>query len=85
MRNRAIVVHAARSPLARPKHGQFGPAQARPGPLPVVPGLARPVNRARAWAGTPARGLARPGTEFVCWPDKAPITPMVKPTQPIAS
>ena len=60
--NNPIDVHAARSPLAHPKHGQFGPAQARPGPVQIVPGLARPAPRARAWAVTPARGLARPRT-----------------------
>jgi hypothetical protein len=68
-----IVVHAARSPIARPIARFFGPAQTRPGPLPVVLGLARPVNRARAWAVTPARGPARPGTELTGWPVGGPL------------
>ena len=48
-------VHAARSPLARPKHGQFGPVQARPGPFPTVPGLG-PSPQLMGWHG-PARSL----------------------------
>ena len=58
--NRVIVGHAARDPVARPDaRFSFGPAQTRPGLVHFVPGLARPVFRARAWAGTPARGPAR--------------------------
>ena len=71
----SIDVHAARSPLARPKHGQFGPAQAWHGPVQTVPGLARPAPRARAWAVTPAHGLARPGTELASRPGSGPLTP----------
>jgi len=50
--------HAARGPKARPKHGDFGPAQERNDPVETVPGLARPATRAQAWVA-PARGPAR--------------------------
>ena len=62
---RGIVGHAARDQVARPEARFFwpGPSPARPGLVHFVPGLARPVSRARAWAGTPARGPARLGTE----------------------
>ena len=70
-----IVGHAARDPVARPEARFFGPAQTRPGPVHFVPGLARPVSRARAWAGTPARGPARPGTELAGRPGRGPLTP----------
>ena len=71
-----IVGHAARDPVARPEARFFGPAQTRPGPVHFVPGLARPVPRARAWAGTPARGPTRPGTELAGRPVSGPLTPM---------
>ena len=80
-----IDVYAARNPLARPKHGQFGPAQARPDPVQSVPGLARPAPRARAWAVTPARGLARPGTELAGRPGSGPLTPTIEPNRPAHS
>ena len=84
---RLIDVHAARSLLARPKHGQFGPAQARHGPVQTVPGLARPAHRARAWAVTPARGLARLSTELAARPDIGPLTPQItaQPASPQAT
>jgi len=72
-----IVGHAARNPLTWPKHIHFGPAQARPGRLRTVPGLARLVNRVRAWAVTPARGLARLSTELAARPDIGPLTPQI--------
>lgn len=52
-----IDVHMARSMVARPKARDFGPSQARHGPLLTMPGPARPVYRAWVWAAT----LARPG------------------------
>jgi hypothetical protein len=44
----------ARSTAAHPKVRRFSPTQARHGLVTTVPGLARPVFRARAWAATPA-------------------------------
>ena len=82
-----IVGHAARNPLTWPKHIHFGPAQARPARLRTVPGLARLVNRVRAWAVTPARGLARLSTELVARPDIGPLTPQItaQPASPQAT
>jgi hypothetical protein len=54
--------HLACGPAARTEAQCFGTAQARPGPQRTVPGLARPVSCARAWAATPAGRAARPGT-----------------------
>jgi hypothetical protein len=51
--------HLARSTAARPKARGFSLAQTQPDPLTTVPGLARPVCRARAWAATLARRAAR--------------------------
>ena len=46
------------------KHDFFGPAQARHGPMFIVPGPARPGTSCRAWAATMARRAARPGPNF---------------------
>ena len=55
-----------------------GPNLAQPGPFRARAGTARvpcPVSRARAWAGTPARGPARHGTELPGRPGSGPVTP----------
>jgi len=51
-----------------------GSAQAQPGSLSAAPGLARPVNRTRAWAVTSARGLAQLGTKLKGRPDVGPMS-----------
>ena len=56
-----IDVHAARGPLARPKHGEFGPVQTRPDLVAYGPELARPEGASRAWASPQARGPPRDG------------------------
>jgi len=45
-------------------------------------GIARPVNHARAWAVTPAHGLAQPGMELACLPEGGPLTPTIESSQP---
>jgi hypothetical protein len=50
--------HLARSTAARPKARCFSLAQTQPDPLTTVPGLARPVCRARAWAACWGSGPA---------------------------
>ena len=59
------------------------PPEAWPGTAQIVPGLARPAPRARAWAVTPARGLARPGTKLAGRPDGCPPTPTTHVIPPI--
>ncbi|CAN6293647.1 unnamed protein product, partial [Urochloa humidicola] len=71
----SIDVHAACSPLARPKHSQFGPAQAQHGPLPTVLRLVRHDSRAWVWASILARGLARPDTKLIGRPGCGPLNP----------
>jgi hypothetical protein len=71
----AIDGQIACSTAARPKAREFGPAQARHGPLYTRPGPARPVYRARARAPTPARQAARPGTELEGQPGSGPLSP----------
>ena len=74
MPHQSIVVHAVRSPLAQLKHDQFGPAQAWPGLLSTVPGLAQPVNRVRAWTVTPVHVLARLSKELASRPKAARLS-----------
>jgi hypothetical protein len=57
----------ARSTAARPKARDFDPAQARHGSFLTVPGPARPIYRALAWAATLARRAARARPDFQNW------------------
>jgi hypothetical protein len=60
----AIDGHLARGTTAHPKAREFGPAQARHGPSFTVLGLARPIERARAWAATRHAGRHGPARNF---------------------
>jgi hypothetical protein len=56
--------HMAQGPIARPRPGDFGPAQTRHGPTPIVPLPARPNCRAVPGLLPRHTGPARPGTKF---------------------
>ena len=55
----------ARGPVARPKHGRHGTAQARHGPEDTGPGLGTARVPGRAWAARQARRVARHGPQLV--------------------
>ena len=52
-------------PVARPKHGRPGTAQARHGPEDTGPGLGTARVPGRAWAARQARRVARHGPQLV--------------------
>ena len=53
----------ARGPVARPKHGRPGTAQAQHGPEDTGPGLGTARVPGRAWAARQARRVARHGPQ----------------------
>ena len=55
----------ARGPVARPKHGRPGTAQARHGPEDTGPRLGTARVPGRAWAVRQARRVARHGPQLV--------------------
>ena len=55
----------ARGPVARPKHGRRGTAQARHKPEDAGPGLGTARVPGRAWAARQARRVARHGPQLV--------------------
>jgi hypothetical protein len=69
-----IDVHMAHITPTRLKAHDFGPAQARHGPLLTVPMHARPVYCARAWTATLARRAAQPRPDFENWTNNSPLT-----------
>jgi len=65
MRACIIDEQKARGPVARPKHGRHGTAQARHGPEDTGPGLGTARVPGRAWAARQARRVARHGPQLV--------------------